>query len=95
MGKTFFITANEGDARDYAGFKEEVRINSLLLDPAVFPDATFLKTDAQIGRLNVTKTLGNFDGDAEYEALFAFGARSFSIWTGHGEQVYDSGDDNR
>jgi hypothetical protein len=93
LGETFFITANEGDARDYAGFTEEVRINSLLLDPAVFPDATFLKTDAQIGRLNVTKTLGNFDGDAKYEALFAFGARSFSIWTGHGEQVYDSGDD--
>jgi len=93
LNETFFITANEGDARDYAGFTEEARINSLLLDPAVFPDAAFLKTDAQIGRLNVTKTLGNFDGDAEYEALFAFGARSFSIWTGHGEQVYDSGAD--
>ena len=92
-GETFFITANEGDAREYTALTEEVRINSLLLDPAVFPQMTFLKTDAQIGRLNVTKTLGNFDGDAEYEALFAFGARSFSIWTGSGEQVYDSGDE--
>ncbi len=91
--ETFFITANEGDAREYAGLTEEVRINSLLLDPAIFPQATFLKTDAQIGRLNVTKTLGNLDGDAEYEALFAFGARSFSIWTGSGEQIYDSGDE--
>ncbi len=93
MGETFFITANEGDAREYAALTEEVRISSLLLDPAVFPNAAFLKTDAQIGRLNVTKTLGNFDGDAEYEGLFAFGARSFSIWTERGEQVYDSGDD--
>ncbi|MDQ3061798.1 MAG: choice-of-anchor I family protein [Acidobacteriota bacterium] len=93
LDETFFITANEGDAREYAALTEEVRINSLLLDPVVFPDATFLKTDAQIGRLNVTRTLGNFDGDPEYEALFAFGARSFSIWTGRGEQVYDSGDD--
>jgi len=92
-GETFFITANEGDAREYAALTEEVRINSLLLDPAVFPDQAFLKTDAQIGRLNVTRTLGNFDGDPEYEGLFAIGARSFSIWTDRGEQVYDSGDD--
>jgi len=91
--ETYFITANEGDAREYAGLTEEARISSLLLDPAVFPNVAFLKTDAQIGRLNVTRTLGNFDGDAEYEGLFAFGARSFSIWTGRGEQVYDSGDD--
>ncbi|MDQ3711073.1 MAG: choice-of-anchor I family protein [Acidobacteriota bacterium] len=94
LSETYFITANEGDAREYAALTEEVRINSLLLDPDVFPNATFLKTDAQIGRLNVTKTLGNFDGDAEYEALFAFGARSFSIWSGRtGVQLYDSGDD--
>ncbi len=92
-GENYFITANEGDAREYAALTEEARINSLLLDPAVFPNFAFLKTDAQIGRLNVTKTLGNFDGDAEYEGLFAFGARSFSIWTERGEQVYDSGDD--
>jgi len=93
LNETFFITANEGDAREYAGLTEEVRISSLLLDPAIFPQATFLKTDAQIGRLNVTKTLGNSDGDAEYEALYAFGARSFSIWKGSGEQIYDSGDE--
>jgi len=93
LNETFFVTANEGDAREYSGFTEEVRIGSLMLDPAVFPQATFLRTDAQIGRLNVTRTLGNTDGDAEYEALYAFGARSFSIWTGSGEQIYDSGDE--
>jgi len=93
LNENFFITANEGDAREYAAFTEEARVSSLLLDPAVFLQSTFLKTDAQIGRLNVTKTLGNTDGDAEYEALYAFGARSFSIWTGTGEQIYDSGDE--
>lgn len=92
-GETYFITANEGDAREYAGLTEEVRISTLMLDPAVFSDIAFLKSDAYLGRLNVTRTLGNFDGDPEYEGLFAFGARSFSIWTARGEQVYDSGDD--
>lgn len=92
FGITFLITANEGDAREYSALTEEARINSLPLDPLVFPNSAFLKTDAQIGRLNVTKTLGNFDADADYEALFAFGARSFSIWTTWGAQIYDSGD---
>jgi len=87
----YFITANEGDARDYTGFSEEARVSTMLLDPGVFPNATFLKTDAEIGRLTVTTTLGNTDADAEYEALYVFGARSFSIWTGNGVQVYDSG----
>jgi hypothetical protein len=77
--ENYFITANEGDAREYASFTEEARINTLLLDPAVFADVAFLKTDAQIGRLNVTKALGNFDGDAEHEGLFAFGALVFDL----------------
>lgn len=93
QSENYFIIANEGDARDYPGFTEEVRISTLLLDPSVFPNAAFLRTDAQIGRLTVTRTLGNFDADAEYEGLYALGARSFSIRTGRGELIYDSGDD--
>lgn len=41
----------------------------------------------------MTSTLGNLDADADYESLYAFGARSFSIWNDKGETVYDSGDD--
>ncbi|MBC7899606.1 MAG: choice-of-anchor I family protein [Saprospiraceae bacterium] len=92
-GRTLLITANEGDAREYSALTEEARINSLSLDPAAFPDSIFLKTDPQIGRLNVTKTLGNFDGDTDYDWLFSFGTRSFSIWTTSGGQLFDSGDD--
>ncbi len=90
-GQTYLITANEGDARDYTGFSEERRVGSLTLDPTAFPNATALKNNAALGRLNVTSTLGNVDGDSDYDALYAFGARSFSIWTSEGNLVYDSG----
>ena len=44
------------------------------------------------GRLTVTNRLGNTDGDPAFESLYAFGARSFSIWSEDGRLVYDSGD---
>jgi DNA-binding beta-propeller fold protein YncE len=89
--KTYLVTANEGDARDYDGFAEESRIKSLSLDPVAFPDAVNLQKDAQIGRLNVTTTLGDIDDDGDYDALYTFGGRSFSIWSSSGELVWDSG----
>lgn len=91
-GQTYLITANEGDARDYTGFSEEARINNLTLDPTAFPNATTLNNNANLGRLNVTKTLGDAGGDGDYEQLYAFGARSFSIWDAQGNRVFDSGD---
>ena len=101
-GKTYLVMANEGDARDYTGFSEEARIGSLALDPAAFaaqgyPDvatgASGLRNNDNLGRLTVTNTLGNTDGDAEFEKLYVFGARSFSIRNADGGLVYDSGDE--
>jgi DNA-binding beta-propeller fold protein YncE len=99
-GKTYLVTANEGDARDYTGFSEEARVGSLTLDAASFgsqgfPDVTTgsdgLRNNDHLGRLTVTTTLGNTDGDPEFEKLYVFGARSFSIRNADGELVYDSG----
>jgi hypothetical protein len=89
--KTFLITANEGDARDWPGFSEEARVNSLALDPTLFPNAATLRRNENLGRLNVTRSLGDADGDGDFEALFTLGGRSFSIWSTDGAQVYDSG----
>jgi hypothetical protein len=87
----FLFTVNEGDVREYDAFEEADRIRNIALDPAVFTDAAALKQDAQLGRLNVTKTLGDANGDGLYETLYSFGARSFSVWNGNtGAQVYDS-----
>ncbi|XOV81300.1 MAG: choice-of-anchor I family protein [Aestuariibacter sp.] len=46
-----------------------------------------------LGRLNVTSELGDTDGDGNHEQLYAYGARSFTIWDSNGLVVFDSGDD--
>jgi hypothetical protein len=104
--QTFLVTANEGDAREYIAidpvtgqetpsFIEAVRVGSggVALDPAWFPNAAVLKNNANLGRLNITSTRGNNPATGLYEELYAFGARSFSIWTAQGQLVWDSGDD--
>ncbi|WP_414624908.1 choice-of-anchor I domain-containing protein [Calothrix sp. CCY 0018] len=108
-GKTYYITANEGDARirpdgdieDADGnviteegsiFNEETRIKDVTLDPTVFPNAEELQQDENLGRLKITNTLGDLDGDGDFDKLFSYGGRSFSIWDGVGNLVFDSGD---
>jgi hypothetical protein len=92
-GETFLLTANEGDARDYDAFSEESRIRDVTLDPTVFPNAAALQDDAALGRLKITTTLGDIDDDGDFDALYAFGARSFSVRDAAGALVWDSGDE--
>ncbi|TDQ10939.1 choice-of-anchor I family protein [Pedobacter metabolipauper] len=90
-GTPYLFTANEGDAREYAGFSEIVRVKSANLDATVFPNASVLKQDGNLGRLNITTTLGDTDGDGDLDALYSLGSRSFSVWNGNdGTQVFDS-----
>ena len=99
-GKTYLITANEGDARaDWPGFNEETRVRTHCdkgLDPTVFPDATNLILDSNLGRLRITAA-PNGGSTGKNAAglcteLYSFGARSFSIWDTDLKRVYDSGD---
>ena len=69
-----------------------MRIGSVLLDPKFFPKGEVLKNNANLGRLNITNTMGKDEATGLYQELFAFGARSFSIWSGSGQLVFDSGD---
>lgn len=96
----FVITVNEGDSRlrpsagDDEGdlYSEEERIKDLDLDPTAFPNADVLQEDDKLGRLKVTNTMGDTDGDGDYDELYSFGARSFSIWNSFtGKLIYDSG----
>ncbi len=106
FGTAFIITANEGDSRirptdddilpppnDEEGdiFNEEDRIEDVVLDPTKFPDAS-IQDDDKLGRLKITNTLGDVDGDGDYDELYSFGTRSFTIRNGSsGKIVYESG----
>jgi hypothetical protein len=50
-----------------------------------------LRDNTNMGRLNVTTATGLREDGSCYEAIYAFGARSFSIWNEDLEQVWDSG----
>ena len=90
-GTPYLFTANEGDSREYTAFTEMKRVKDVSLDAANFPTATTLKTDAVLGRLNITTTLGDTDGDGDFDALYSLGSRSFSVWNATtGSQVFDS-----
>jgi 2',3'-cyclic-nucleotide 2'-phosphodiesterase/3'-nucleotidase/5'-nucleotidase len=95
-GDDYIVMANEGDAREWPNAtptsNEVVRVGALNLDTNAFPNSA-IKTNAALGRLQVTSTLGDFDHDGDYDALYAFGARSFSIRDAKGKLVYDSGDE--
>ncbi|WP_300715728.1 choice-of-anchor I family protein [Hydrogenophaga sp.] len=99
-GRTWLITANEGDAREWTGLVEERSVSShcsLGLDPTVFSDAANQILDSNLGRLNITTTpnagVDGKNGAGLCNELYGFGARSFSIWSTEVNRVFDSGDD--
>ena len=97
--ETLLVTANEGDVREYAGLNaagtEVVEIEDIALDPVAFPAAlaTTMKSRPNgIGRLKVSAFDGDTDGDGDYDELYSYGGRSFSIRSADGQLVFDSGD---
>ncbi|UKV16764.1 choice-of-anchor I family protein [Thalassospiraceae bacterium SW-3-3] len=91
-GKTWVLTANEGDSRDYDGYSEETRVGKLTLDPVAFPNASSLQKDENLGRLKTTTAQGDTDGDGDFDVIYSYGARSFSVLDADGNMVFDSGD---
>lgn len=91
-GMTYIATANEGDARDYDYWSEEDRVKDLTLDATAFPNAANLQMEDSLGRLNITTTLGDTDGDGDYDELYSYGGRGFSIWDSNLNLVWDSED---
>ncbi|OWF56661.1 mesenchyme-specific cell surface glycoprotein-like [Mizuhopecten yessoensis] len=104
--KSYLLTANEGDTKDYTnipgsgGFNEATRASKLTIadssDVARWADmngfnTTLLDKD-NLGRLMVSNLEGKV-GDA-YNALYAFGGRSMSIFDlSTFDLVYDTGSD--
>lgn len=86
-GKTYYITANEGDSRTV----DEVQIKDLGASGKPVADAT---AGAALldGDLKVITNGIDVDGDGDLDKLVAFGGRSFSILDTYGNRIYDSGD---
>lgn len=93
-GHDYLVLANEGDARAYTAFNEEGRAGAANypLDPTAFPDAATLRANGAIGRLRTTLAHGDTDGDGDYDEIYTFGARSFSVRALNGQLLWDSGD---
>jgi hypothetical protein len=92
--KTYLVTANEGDAREYDAIEEEERVKDLKLDSTKFPFAHLLQKEHNLGRLTAVTTIGDTDNDGDIDEIHILGGRSFSIWdAAAGTLVYDSKDD--
>ncbi len=103
-GQTYYLTANEGDARDYDTFTEEFRIKDIgddlagysisesIVKAAGFESASDLQEDENLGRLRFSSVMGRDTANKVYDQLFSYGARSFSVWDEFGNLIWDSGD---
>ena len=93
-GKTYLITADEGDTRDWDGYSEEIRVSDLGKN-GLKPACDAVKAgDGFVGlsRLKITKANGLNAAGTCYETLYGFGGRGFSIFTAEGALVSSSGD---
>ncbi|TDD36437.1 alkaline phosphatase [Nonomuraea terrae] len=89
-GRTYLVTANEGDSREWECHADEVRVKDAELSPAAFPDAARLKQDSELGRLTVLADSPK-DAQGRYTGLRVFGGRSISVRATDGSLVWDSG----
>jgi 2',3'-cyclic-nucleotide 2'-phosphodiesterase/3'-nucleotidase/5'-nucleotidase len=100
-GQTYYVTANEGDARPNAADTADTDVTRVggipaaSFDPAVFDAATvtFLRNEDNLGRLNVLTAPGDSDSNSDglVDRLLSLGGRSFTIWDSAGNKVFDSG----
>lgn len=72
-------------------YTDEVKVGNLTA--AANSELAMLQATGEADELRVTSAMGDADGDGEYDAAYAYGARSFTIWDQNGLVVYDSGDD--
>lgn len=89
-GVEYLISANEGDSRDYDGFSEETRVSKLTLDETVFPVSNDFQNEINLGRLKTTTSLGDIDNDGDFDEIYSYGTRSFTIWSPNANLIYDS-----
>lgn len=101
--REYFFDADDEDACLTAGglefdeddgclaYLDEVKVEDLTAEEN--SELATLQANGEADDLRVTIGMGDADGDGEYDAAYAYGARSFTIWDQNGLVVFDSGDD--
>jgi len=85
-GKDYFVTANEGDDREYDWYEDYEKASKLSLSDEL--EASIGDSDSK--KIRVLKDLGKNENGV-YEKLYMAGTRSFTIRDGKGNIVFDSG----
>jgi hypothetical protein len=85
----YFITANEGDAREYTCLNDDLRAASLKVDPRRFADWKTLSGSAALGRAKVNPNNGDRDGDGDIDTIHLRGSNSMTMYR-NGLPIWDS-----
>lgn len=95
-GQTYFATANEGDARDWGGYTDEVKLKELVEEGQVCDSVDLpegIEDKKYAGNLKLSNASGWNEEKGCFDGLYSFGSRSFSIYDAEGNVVFDSGSD--
>ena len=87
----YFVTANEGDAREYTCLNDDLRGSSLKVDSRRFPTWSALSASAALGRAKVNPNIGDKDGDGDIDTIHLRGSNSMTMYR-NGMVLWDSGD---
>ena len=87
----YFITANEGDAREYTCLNDDLRGAALKVDPRRFADWKTLSGSAALGRAKVNPNNGDRDGDGDIDTIHLRGSNSMTMYR-NGLAIWDSAD---
>ena len=87
----YFVTANEGDAREYTCLNDDQRGSSLKVDTRRFPNWSTLSASAALGRAKVNPTIGDRDGDGDIDTIHLRGSNSMTMYR-NGIALWDSGE---
>jgi hypothetical protein len=85
----YFVTANEGDAREYTCLNDDLRASALKVDTRRFPDWKTLSGNAALGRAKVNPTIGDKDGDGDIDTIHLRGSNSMTMYR-NGIVIWDS-----
>ncbi|GEM_PF-6368368 len=85
-------SANQGAPRQYNAYNETQRVGATAVNPVTVPNRNQIVADSLLGRLQITRNLGNARNPFVYDSLFTFGGRSIALWDSSAQLIAESGE---